>query len=222
MLKYKQIWHRIKPTRWLIKFNLTAFTATAVVNESVSVEENPSNGELSEDADLQEAYNKLCKIVAKNAMNVELGLKKIASLKLEKKKLLVKLFDANDFLNNVKTENMFLLEKVKNLEHELSVAREQTDRSASSKLDHMLSVQKSHSDKTGLGFVESISVSAPHSTNFVPSFSSEPLVSEVVKPSVSETKSMEVTPLRKIRIDLQESKPKALNPLKGKLHDKPT
>ena len=23
MLKYKQIWHRIKPTRWLIKFNLT-------------------------------------------------------------------------------------------------------------------------------------------------------------------------------------------------------
>ena len=23
MLKYKQIWHRINPTRWLIKFNLT-------------------------------------------------------------------------------------------------------------------------------------------------------------------------------------------------------
>ena len=23
MLKYKQIWHGIKPTRWLIKFNLT-------------------------------------------------------------------------------------------------------------------------------------------------------------------------------------------------------
>ena len=77
----------------------------------------------------------------------------------------------------------------------------------------MLSVQKSPS------------VSASHSTNFVPSSSSEPsmseVVSETVKPSVSETKSMEVTPLRKIRIDLQESKPKALNPLKGKLHDKP-
>ena len=37
--------------------------------------------------------------------------------------LLVKLFDAIDLLNNVKTENMLLLEKVKNLEHELSVAR---------------------------------------------------------------------------------------------------
>ena len=47
-------------------------------------------------------------------MNVELGLKKIAFLKLEKKNLLGKLFDANDLLNNVKIENMLLLEKVKN------------------------------------------------------------------------------------------------------------
>ena len=94
-------------------------------------------------------------------MNVELGLKKIAFLELEKKNLLVKLFDVNDLLNNVKTENMLLLDKIKNLELELSVVREQTDRSASSKLDHMLSVQKSLSDKTGLGFVESITVFAP-------------------------------------------------------------
>ena len=56
-------------------------------------------------------------------MNVELELKKIASLELEKKNLLVKLFDAYDLLNNVKTENMFLLDKIKNLELELSVAR---------------------------------------------------------------------------------------------------
>ena len=41
--------------------NFITFTATTVVNESVSTEENPSDGELSEDADLQEAYNKLCK-----------------------------------------------------------------------------------------------------------------------------------------------------------------
>ena len=57
-------------------------------------------------------------------MNVELYLKKIASLELEKKILLVKLFDANDLLNNVKTENMLLLDRVKNLELKLSVARE--------------------------------------------------------------------------------------------------
>ena len=34
-------------------------------------------------------------------------------------------------------------------------------------------------------------------------------------------KSVEVTPPRKIIIDLQESKPKAPNPSKGKLYDKP-
>ena len=81
--------------------NFIAFTATAVVNESVSAEENPSDGELFEDADRQDAYNKLCKVAAKDVMNVELGLKKIASLELEKKNLLVKLFDTNDLLNNV-------------------------------------------------------------------------------------------------------------------------
>ena len=74
-------------------------------------------------------------------MSVDLGLKKIASLKLDKKILLLKLFVANELLNNVKTENMLLLDKVKNLELELFVTREQTNRSASSKLDHKLSVQ---------------------------------------------------------------------------------
>ena len=35
--------------------NFIAFTATAVVSESISAEKSPSDGELSEDADLQEA-----------------------------------------------------------------------------------------------------------------------------------------------------------------------
>ena len=104
--------------------NFIAFTATAVVDESVAVKENTYDGELSEDPYLQEAYNTLCKVTAKNAMSVELGLKKIASLELEKNNLLVKLFDANELLNNVKIENMLLLDKVKNFELELSVARE--------------------------------------------------------------------------------------------------
>ena len=60
--------------------NFFAFTATTVVNESDLVEENPSDGELSESADLQEAYNKLCKVVAKDAISVNLGLKKITIL----------------------------------------------------------------------------------------------------------------------------------------------
>ena len=120
--------------------NSIAFTATAVVDENVVVNENPSNGELFESVDLQEAYNKLYKITTKDAMNVDLGLQKISSIELDKKNLLLKLFDANELPDKVKTENMLLLDKVKNLELELSIAREQTNRTASSKLEHILSI----------------------------------------------------------------------------------
>ena len=87
------------------------------------VDKNPFDGELSKNADLQEAYNKFCKVTAKDAMNVDLGLQKITSLELDKKNLLLKLFDANELLDKVKTDNMLLLNKVKNLELELFVAR---------------------------------------------------------------------------------------------------
>ena len=145
-------------------------------------------------------------------MNVDLGLQKIASLKLDKKNLLLKLFDANELLDKVKTENMLLLDKVKNLEFELSVAREHTNRTTSSKLEHMLSIQKSPLDKTGLDFENSITISKNHSTNFVSS--SEPPMSEIVKLE-------EVISPRKIRVDLKESKPKTPNPPKDKVHDRP-
>ena len=90
-----------------------AFTTIVVVSEIETSDENPFDGELSENIDLQETYNKLCKIAAKDAMSVESGLKKINTLEQEKKNLLLKLFDANELLNSVKIENMSLLEKVK-------------------------------------------------------------------------------------------------------------
>ena len=68
-----------------IAFIAIAITAIAIVDESVVVYENSSDGELFESVDLQEAYNKLCKVAAKDAMNVDLGLQKITSLELDKK-----------------------------------------------------------------------------------------------------------------------------------------
>ena len=66
---------------------------------------------------------------------------------------------------------------------------------------------------------------APHSTNFAPSSSSEPFVNEVmsdtVKPPVNEVvKPIEVSPSRKIRVDLKESKPKESTLSKDKMHGK--
>ena len=70
-------------------------------------------------------------------------------------------------------------------------------------------------------------MSAPHSTHFVPSSSSEPsvseAVSETVKPPVSEdVKLMEVSPSRKIKVNLKESKHKESTLSKDKMHGKPT
>ena len=53
-----------------------AFTATTVVSEIETVDKNPSDGELSKNADLQEVYNKLCKIATKDAMSVEIWVEK--------------------------------------------------------------------------------------------------------------------------------------------------
>ena len=65
--------------------NFMAFTTTTIVSETKTTDENPSDGELSKNADLQEAYNKLCKIAAKDAMSVDLGLKKITPLNKRRK-----------------------------------------------------------------------------------------------------------------------------------------
>ena len=68
-------------------------------------------------------------------------------------------------------------------------------------------------------------MSAPYSTHFVPSSSSKPSVSEVVsetvKPPVSEVvKPIEVSPSRKIRVVLKDSKPKEFTLSKDKMHGK--
>ena len=76
----------------------------------------------------------------------------------------------------------------------------------------MLSIQKSHLNKTGIGFEDSIPMPKNHSTNFVSSF--EPPLREIIKLA-------KVTPPRKIKVDLKESKPKTPNPSKDKLHDRP-
>ena len=198
--------------------NFMAFTTTAVVSEIETADENPSDRELSKNANLQEVYNMLCKIATKDAMSVELGLKKINTLKQEKNNLLLKLFDANELLNSVKIENMTLLEKVKSLKLELSVAREQIDRTSTSKLDEMLHDQKPVSDKTGLGFVKSGSTSVVNPPKFVHVSSIS-----VVHPSVFEVKvHKEVAPAsRRTRVDLSESKPKNPNKSGSKKNHKP-
>ena len=151
-------------------------------------------------------------------MSVELGLKKINTLEQEKKNSLLKLFDANELLNFVKIENMSLLEKVKSLELELFVAREQIDRTSTSKLDEMLHVQKSVSNKIGLGFVENGSATVVNPPKFVLA-----TPSSVFRQTLFDIKvHKEVSPAsRKTRVDLSESKSKKSNQSRSKKNHKP-
>uniref|UniRef100_A0A7N2L7E5 Gag-pol polyprotein n=1 Tax=Quercus lobata TaxID=97700 RepID=A0A7N2L7E5_QUELO len=164
------------------------------------------------------AYNKLCKIVAKDAMSVELGLKKINTPEQEKKNFLLKLFDANELLNSVKIENMSLLEKVKSLELKLSISREQIDRTSTSKLDEMLHVQKSVSDQTSLGFVKNGSTIVVNTPKFVPATSSS-----VVRQTLSNVKFHNVVSpaSRRTRVDLSVSESKNSNQSGSKENHKP-
>ena len=151
-------------------------------------------------------------------MSVELCLKKINTLELEKKIFLLKLFDANELLNSIKIKNISLLEKVKSLELELSVARDQIDRTSTSKLYEMLHVQKSISDKTGLGFVENGSSTTMNPPKFVPATSSF-----VVSQTLSDVKFHKVVALvsRRTRVDLREFEPKKSNQSRNKKNHKP-
>ena len=134
------------------------------------------------------------------------------------KNLLLKLFHATKLLNSVKTENMSLLEKVKSLELELSVVREQIDRTSTSKLNEILHVQKYVFDKTYLGFVEIGSTIVVNPPKFVPITSSS-----IVHQTLSEVKvHKEVAPAsRRIRVDLSEFETENSNQSRSKKNHKP-
>ena len=126
---------------------------------------------------------------------------------------MVKLFDANELITSVKIENMSLIEKVESLEFELSIARDQLDRTSTYKLDNMLNVQKSFSNKIGLEFVESVSTSVVHPPKFVLATS---ISTTEVKVPKEETQAT-----GRIRVDLNESKPKKPNHPGSKKQQKP-
>ena len=77
--------------------------------------------------------------------------------------------EANKTIGALRFENNFLVEKTKKLEAELFQVKTQLERTSSTKLDEMLSIQKSASDRTGLGYGISFSNTASTSTTvFVP------------------------------------------------------
>ena len=115
-----------------------------------------------------------------------LATKKLSDVELDHEELSTKFDETNQTIGALRFENNFLAEKTKKLEAELSQVRAQLERTSSAKLDKMLSILKSTSDQTGLGYGLSSSNTASTSTTvFVPPASNTEIENTDVKISLT-------------------------------------
>ena len=90
-------------------------------------------------------------------------------MELKREEISIKFDEANQTIGALRFENNFLVEKTKKLEAELFQVRAQLERTSSAKLDEMLSLQKSASSQTGLGYdFSSPSIATSSTTVFIP------------------------------------------------------
>ena len=90
-------------------------------------------------------------------------------MELDHEKLSTKFDETNQTIGALSFENNFLTKKTKKLEAELFQVRAQLERASSAKLDEMLNLQKSASDRTGLGYgFSSSNIALTSTTVFVP------------------------------------------------------
>ena len=138
---------------------LNAFIATVNPTDGI-VEDVDEEEELVESKfekmddqdDIQTAYEKLYKVSEKHEKLYRLATKKLSDVELDREELSTKFDEANQTIGVLRFENNFLAEKTKKFEVELFQVRAQLERISSAKLDEMLSIQKSASDRTGLGY----------------------------------------------------------------------
>jgi len=111
---------------------------------------------MDEQDDIHIAYTKLYKVSEKHGKLYRLTSRKLSEVELEHKELSTKFGEANQTIEALRFENNLLVEKAKNLDAELFQVRAQLERTSSAKLDEMLNVQKSTSNKTGLEYDHSL------------------------------------------------------------------
>ena len=155
---------------------LNAFTTTVNpidrIVEDVDEEEELVKSKfekMNDQDDIHTAYKKLFKIFKKHEKLYRLTTKKLSDVELDREELSTKFDKANQTIGALRFEKNFLAKKTKKLEAELFQVRAQLKRTSSAKLDEMLNLQKSASDRTGLGYGLSSSNTASTSTAvFVP------------------------------------------------------
>ena len=155
---------------------LNAFTATVNLTDGI-VEDVVEEEELVESKfekmddqdDIHIAYEKLYKLSEKYEKLYRLATKKLSDVKLDCEELSTNFDEANQTIGALRFENNFLAKKTKKIEVELSQVKAQLERASSVKLDEMLSIQKSASDRIGLGYdFSSSNIASTSTTVFFP------------------------------------------------------
>ena len=156
---------------------------------------------MDEQDGIHTAYSKLYMVSKKHEKLYRLVTRKLSKVELEWEELSSKVDKVNQIIGALRFENNFLVKKTKKLEAELFQVRTQLERTSSAKLDEMLHLQKSASDKTSLGYDYFLSFCSTFSNAlnrviFVPPANNDN--SEVIKPkteNVSEDKNDKRKPI---------------------------
>ena len=123
---------------------------------------------MDEQDDIYIAYTKLYKISEKHEKLYRLATNKLSEVELEREEIFTKFDEASQTIGALRFENNFLAKKTNKFEAEMFQVRAQLERTSSTKLDEMLSLQKFASDQTDLGYdFSSLSIASASTTIFV-------------------------------------------------------
>ena len=147
---------------------LNAFTATVNPIEEEEFVESKFE-KMDEQDDIHTAYAKLYKVSEKHEKLYRLATKKLSDVEFEREEIYTKFDEANQTIGALRFENNFMAEKTNKLEAKLVQVIVQLERTSSTKLEEMLSLQKSASERTNLGYDFSFpSIASTSATVFVP------------------------------------------------------
>ena len=143
-------------------------------------------------------------------------------MELDREELSTKFDEANQTIRALRFENNFLAKKTRKLESELFQVRAQLERTSSTKLDEMLSIQKSASDRKILGYGLSSSNTASSSTTvFVPpannvKIENNEIKTELASETIDKGKSILGAPPKLEKKDVKNPRAKKTNSQKSK------
>ena len=203
---------------------LNAFTATVdptdgIVEDVVEEEELVESKfeKMDDQDDIHTAYAKLYKLSEKHEKLYTLTTKKLSDVELDREELSTKFDETNQTIGVLRFENNFSVEKTKKLEAELFQVRAQLERTSSAKLDEMLSIQKSASDRTGLGYgLSSFNTASSNTTVFVPPANNvktknNEIKTELASENIDKGKSILGAPIKLEKKDVKKPRAKKAN-----------